>query len=176
MSEGMRKGYIQVYTGTGKGKTTAALGLAMRAAGAGHKVYFAQFVKQRICSEHKTLARFSDLITVKQFGTGFLKGRERTRKELDAAAAGLEEMSRVVASAEYDVVILDEINVAVHAGLIDIDRLLKVLETKPPLVEIVLTGRYADERVMEKADLVTEMREIKHYMQKGVKARTGIEM
>ncbi len=172
----MRRGYIQVYTGTGKGKTTAALGLAIRAAGAGHKIYFAQFIKKRICSEHKALERFSDLITVKQFGTGFLKGQERTEEELAAADKGLDEIAKAIASSAYDVVILDEINVAVHSGLVDIDRLLKIISAKPPLVEIVLTGRYADPRITEKADLVTEMREIKHYMKKGVKARTGIEM
>ncbi len=172
----MRKGYIQVYTGTGKGKTTAALGLAIRAAGAGHKVYFAQFVKKRICSEHKALWRFSDLITVKQFGTGFLLGHERTESERETARRGLDEIAQVVSSSAYDVVILDEINVAVHAKLVDIDDLLKIICTKPPLVEIVLTGRYADSRLVEKADLVTEMREVKHYIQKGVKARIGIEM
>lgn len=172
----MRKGYIQVYTGTGKGKTTAALGLAIRAAGAGHRVYFAQFVKKRVCSEHKALGRFSDLITVEQFGTGFLKGRERTQEEMEAARIGLDKIALAISSSAYDVVILDEINVAVHAGLVDADRLLGILDAKPPLVEIVLTGRYADPRIVGKADLVTEMREIKHYMQKGVKARTGIEM
>jgi len=172
----MRKGYIQVYTGAGKGKTTAALGLAIRAAGAGHRVYFAQFVKKRICSEHKALGRFSDLITVRQFGTGFLKCHERTEGELAAARKGLDEIDQAISSAAYDVVILDEINVAVHAGLVDVDRLLRILDAKPPLVELVLTGRYADQRVVDKADLVTEMKEIKHYMQKGVKARTGIEM
>ena len=172
----MRKGYIQVYTGAGKGKTTAALGLAIRAAGAGHRVYFAQFVKKRLCSEHKALVRFSDLITVKQFGTGFLKGHAHTGDELEAALKGLDEIDQAISSTAYDVVILDEINVAVHAGLVDVNRLLRILDAKPPLVEIVLTGRHADPQVVEKADLVTEMREIKHYMKEGVKARTGIEM
>ena len=172
----MSKGYIQVYTGNGKGKTTAALGLAIRAAGAGHKVYFAQFVKKRICSEHKALGRFSDLITVKQFGTGFLRGHERTERESEAARKGLDEIAQIVSSSAYDVVILDEINVAVHAKLVEVDHLLEIIGAKPPLVELVLTGRYADSRVVAKADLVTEMREVKHYMQKGVKARIGIEM
>lgn len=172
----MRKGYIQVYTGTGKGKTTAALGLAIRAAGAGHRVFFAQFIKRRQCSEHRALARFSDIITVKQFGTGFLTGHERTAQELEAARKGLAEIARVVSSSAYSVVILDEINVAVHSKLIDVDSLVRILDTKPLLVEIILTGRNADPRVIEKADLVTEMREIKHYLQQGVKARRGIEM
>jgi len=172
----MRKGYIQVYTGSGKGKTTAALGLAVRAAGAGHKVYFAQFIKKRVCSEHKALARFSDLITVKQFGTGFLRGQQRTGAEINAAARGLHEIDSAIRSAEFDLVILDEINIAIKAGLVEVGQLLELLESKPSSVEVVLTGRYADPRVVEIADLVTEMREIKHYHDKGVKARTGIEM
>lgn len=171
----MRKGYIQVYTGNGKGKTTAALGLALRAAGAGHKVFFAQFIKKRKCSEHKALERFCDLVTVKQFGTGFLRGQKRTDSEVSAAQRGIGEMARIISSNGYDVVILDEINVAVHAGLVSVESILKLLDEKPPHVEIVLTGRYADKRIIKRADLVTEMKEIKHYMSKGVKARVGIE-
>ncbi|HMK60616.1 MAG TPA: cob(I)yrinic acid a,c-diamide adenosyltransferase [Dissulfurispiraceae bacterium] len=172
----MRRGYIQVYTGSGKGKTTAALGLAVRAAGAGHRVYFAQFIKKRVCSEHKALARFSDLITVKQFGTGFLEGPERTEAERKAAARGFDEIASAIRSSEFDVVILDEINIAIKAGLVEVGQLLELLESKPSPVEVVLTGRYADPRVVGIADLVTEMHEIKHYHNKGVKARTGIEM
>lgn len=171
----MRKGYIQVYTGNGKGKTTAALGLALRAAGAGLKVYIMQFIKKRRCSEHKALERFSDLITIKQSGTGFLKTGRRTRREIEAARKGLKEIEEVIQSRRYDLVILDEINVATHYGLIDVDELLKILDSKPPQVEVILTGRYADERVIERADLVTEMKKIKHYRDAGVKARCGIE-
>jgi cob(I)alamin adenosyltransferase len=171
----MRKGYIQVYTGNGKGKTTAALGLALRAAGAGLRVYIIQFIKKRICSEHRALERFSDLITVRQSGTGFLRGGQRTKKEIEAARKGFEEVCQVIKSKEYDLVILDEINVATHYGLIDINDLLELLSSKPKGVEVVLTGRYADERVIEKADLVTEMKKIKHYRDKGVRARSGIE-
>jgi cob(I)alamin adenosyltransferase len=171
----MKKGYIQVYTGNGKGKTTAALGLALRAAGAGLRVYIIQFIKKRRCSEHRALERFSDLITIKQFGTGFLRSGRRTQKEIEAARKGLEEVREVIQSRRYDLIILDEINVATHYGLIDIDDLLRLLDSKPAKVEIVLTGRYADERVIEQADLVTEMRKIKHYRDSGVKARYGIE-
>ena len=171
----MRKGYVQVYTGSGKGKTTAALGLALRAAGAGHKVYFSQFIKKKICSEHKALERFSDLITLRQFGTGFIRGGKTTPAQCEAAKKGLAEANKIISSSLYEVVILDEINVAVHYGLITVSDVMNLLDSKPSHVEIILTGRYADERIVERADLVTEMKEIRHYMHKGVKARTGIE-
>lgn len=174
----MRKGYIHVYTGNSKGKTTASLGLALRAAGAGLKVFIAQFIKKRRCSEHKALERFSDLITVKQFGTGFIKSGQRlavSSQQKLTTRKGLEEVRTVFTSKQYDMVILDEINVATHYGLIRIEELLGLMKEKPSGIELVLTGRYADERVIEKADLVTEMKEIKHYFKKGVKARVGIE-
>jgi cob(I)alamin adenosyltransferase len=171
----MRKGYIQVYTGSGKGKTTAALGLAMRAAGAGHRVYFAQFIKKTKCSEHAALERFADLITLRQFGTGFIRGGKTTKAQVEAAKRGFEEVSEALSSSLYDVVILDEINVALHYGLVDVKDVLGILDTKPSHVEIILTGRYADEQIIERADLVTEMKEIRHYMHKGIKARKGIE-
>ena len=171
----MRKGYIQVYTGNSKGKTTAALGLALRAAGAGLKVFIGQFIKKRRCSEHKALERFKDLITVKQYGTGFLKGGKPTRSEITAAKKGLEEVKKAISSKKYDMVILDEINIAVRNNLIPVEELLDLLEKKPPEIELILTGRYADDKVIDRADLVTEMKEIKHYFRKGIKARVGIE-
>lgn len=171
----MRKGYIQVYTGNSKGKTTAALGLALRAAGAGHKVFIGQFIKQRRCSEHKALERFSDLITIKQYGKGFIRQGQPGKADREAAEKGWREVRDIIASKLYDVVVLDEVNIAVHYGLVDIDELLQVMEDKPMAVELVLTGRHADDRIIEKADLVTEMKEIKHYATNGVKARTGIE-
>lgn len=171
----MRKGYIQVYTGNSKGKTTAALGLALRAAGAGLKVFISQFIKKRKCSEHKALERFKDLITVKQYGTGFLKSGKPTMSEIAAAKKGFEDIKKAIYSQKYDMVILDEINIAVHNNLIPVEELLDLLEKKPPGIELILTGRYADEKVIDRADLVTEMKEIKHYYKKGVKARKGIE-
>lgn len=169
------KGYIQVYTGDGKGKTTAALGLALRAAGAGLKVYIAQFVKSRRCSEHRALERFKDLITLQQFGTGFIEGKKPTKSQIEVANKGLEEVKKIIISRMYDVVILDEANIATHCKLFSIDRLVEVFDLKPPSVELILTGKYADERVIQRADLVTEMKEIKHYFKNGVKARRGIE-
>jgi len=171
----MRKGYVQVYTGTGKGKTTAALGLALRAAGAGLSVFIAQFIKKKRCSEHKSLERFSDLITFRHYGTGLLRGTAPADEAVDAARKGFEEVQRLIASGQYDLVILDEINTAAHYNLVSVEDVLALLDAKPDGTEIVLTGRYGDKRVIKRADLVTEMREIKHYFKKGVKARKGIE-
>jgi len=172
----MPRGYIQVYTGCGKGKTTAALGLALRAAGAGLKVFIAQFIKKRRCSEHRALARFLGEITLKQYGTGFLKDRGPRDAEIIAARRCLAELKEVIASGRYDVVILDEIFVALRYNLFSVEEILNLLEGKPEETEMVLTGRHADERIMEKADLVTEMKEVKHYFRQGVKARRGIEL
>ena len=171
----MRRGYIQVYTGNGKGKTTAALGLALRAAGAGMRVFIAQFIKKKRCSEHAMLARFQDLITVRSYGRGFFLKREPNLADVKAATAGYKEIREILISKEYDVVILDEANVATRYGLFTVDELLALMAVKPTGVELVITGRYADERIIEKADLVTEMREIKHYKGIGVRARIGIE-
>jgi len=171
----MHRGYIHVYTGNGKGKTTAALGLALRAAGAGLRVFIAQFVKRRRCSEHKSLERFGDLITFKQYGQGFLMGKKPGKSHFRAAEKGFEEVRHAISSKHYDIVILDEINIALHYGLLRSEELLDIMENKPPALELILTGRYADSKIISKADLVTEMKEIKHYSSRGVKARTGIE-
>lgn len=171
----MRRGYIQVYTGNGKGKTTAALGLALRAAGAGLKVFIVQFIKKRRCSEHKMLERFEDLITIRQYGRGFLLKRKANQSDIREAQSGLGEVREAIASKNFDVVILDEANVAVNCNLISVGDLLELMAAKPKNIEIIITGRYADQKVIRMADLVTEMKEIKHYRKKGVKARAGIE-
>jgi len=169
------KGYVQVYTGDGKGKTTAALGLSIRAAGAGLKVFIAQFLKKGNYNEIKALKRFSDLITVEQFGSGcFIKGKPAT-KDIEGARKGIEKVKSIISSGNYKMVILDEANVAIKLGLFPAEDLLYIIADKPEEVEIVITGRNADQRLIEKSDLVTEMKEIKHYFQKGVKARLGIE-
>jgi len=171
----MHKGFVQVYTGNGKGKTTAAIGLAVRAAGAGLRVYFAQFIKQQKCSEHTALERFRDLIEVKQFGAGLIIGRKPSEEDRRIAREGYDEIGRVLRAQAYDMVILDEVNIAVHQGLISVDELLSLIKNRPEGLEMVLTGRYADQKIMDAADLVTEMREIRHYHQQGVEARRGIE-
>ena len=169
------KGYVQVYTGDGKGKTTAALGLALRAAGAGLKVFIAQFVKGAEYNEIKALGRFSDLIVLKQCGRDCFIYRDPCEEDKRLACAGLEEAEEAMLSGNYQVIILDEANIATYFSLFPVERLLETIRKKPAGVELVLTGRKADPRVLEIADLVTEMCEIKHYYQKGVEAREGIE-
>ncbi|QTA87648.1 cob(I)yrinic acid a,c-diamide adenosyltransferase [Desulfonema magnum] len=169
------KGYVQVYTGNGKGKTTASLGLSVRAAGAGLKVFIGQFMKMGDYSEMKALKKFSDLITIEQYGAGrFVKGKP-SPEEIKSSREGLERIKAVVASGEYDLVIIEEGNVAVMVGLFSVQELLDIIDSKPEHMELVITGRGADLKIIEKADLVTEMKEIKHYYQKGIQARVGIE-
>lgn len=171
----MQKGYLQVYTGDGKGKTTAALGLAVRAAGAGFKVYIAQFLKKGDYSELKALERFSELITVEQFGLGrFIKGQPDA-DDIAAARKGLQSVRQVLDSGNHQMVILDEANVAAVCGLLSVEDLLAVIEQKPDHVELILTGRGAAQQIIAKADLVSEVKAVKHYFNNGVKARVGIE-
>jgi cob(I)alamin adenosyltransferase len=169
------KGYTQVYTGDGKGKTTAALGLAMRSYGAGLNVYIAQFVKGMKYSEQETFKVLSKQITVKQYGRGcFIKG-DPTEEDIKAARAGLKEVREIMLSGKYQVLILDEANIATYYKLISVDDLLELIADKPEEIELIITGRKADPRIIEAADLVTEMKEVKHYYHKGVMAREGIE-
>jgi len=169
------KGYVQVYTGNGKGKTTAAIGLAVRAAGANLKVFIGQFVKGMHYSELESLKRFSDLITIKQFGRECFIFHDPTQEDIQCARDGLKEAKEIINSGEYQVVILDEINIALYYKLFPIDEVIDIIKNKPENVELILTGRYAPQEIIDIADLVTEMREIKHYYVKGVVAREGIE-
>ena len=171
----MEKGYVQIYTGNGKGKTTAALGLAMRAAGAGLRIFIAQFMKQGIFSELKALARFDDLITIEQFGTGKFVMDPPGDADLAAAGKGLEAARTALSSGRYDMVIMEEAAVAAAMGLVSTDEMLDIIRTRPEKTELVITGRNASDALIAAADLVTEMREIKHYYQAGVEARQGIE-
>ena len=169
------KGYVQVYTGDGKGKTTAALGQALRAAGAGFRIYIAQFLKKGDYSEIKALTRYSDLVTVEQFGLGrFLKG-VAAAEDIEAAAKGLQKIKAVMAAGLHQMVVLDEANVAVSCGLFPVSALLEIIEKKPDSVELVITGRGAAPEVIDRADLVTEAKAIKHYFKNGVAAQIGIE-
>ena len=168
-------GYIQVYTGNGKGKTTAALGLSIRAAGAGLKVFIAQFMKKGDYAEIKTLKKLTDFITIKQYGSGkFIYGAP-SEEEINLCKKGLKDIEKIISSEKYNVIIMDEINVAVSCGLCDIDNLMKLIELKHKSMELILTGRGASEKLIQKADLVTEAKEVKHYFKKGVQARNGIE-
>ncbi|KMQ49639.1 cobinamide adenolsyltransferase [Chitinispirillum alkaliphilum] len=169
------KGYLQVYTGNGKGKTTAAIGLAIRACGAGVPVLFSQFVKGQRYSEIGALQRYSDLITIKQYGRGCFIEREAQKEDIDAAQRGLEELKNIFQSGEYKLIILDEANIAMFYKLFTVDELLELINSRKPDCEVVVTGRYAPQKLIEAADLVTEMKEIKHYYTSGVEARKGIE-
>lgn len=168
-------GTIQIYTGDGKGKTTAALGLALRAAGAGLKVYIAQFIKSGDYSEIKALRALGAWISVNQFGRGrFISGRP-SNADIDAARQGLQATRAALQSGAYQVVIMDEGNVAAACGLFPVEDLLDLMAGKPGDVELVITGRGADPRVIDHADLVTDMCAVKHYFAAGVPARVGIE-
>ena len=169
------KGYVQIYTGNGKGKTTASLGLSIRAAGAGLKVFIAQFLKQGDYSEIKALERFSDLIRIQQYGLGRFIKDQPTDEEIAAARKGLADVKEAMLSGEYDIIVVEEGNVGAACGLFGVQELLDLIDKKPDNLELVITGRSAAPEVIAQADLVTEMKEIKHYFQKGVPARTGIE-
>lgn len=176
----MSKGFIHIYTGNGKGKTTAAIGLALRAAGAGKKILFAQFLKDRGYCEHNSLERFKDCIDLKCYGAGLCSKfmtEENKEKFLLATLKGYEEVIRLFNNNYYDIIILDEIFVALSLRLLSLEQIFFLLENKPPPAELILTGRGAPECIIEKADLVTEMVEVKHYYkEKGIIARKGIEM
>ena len=169
------KGYVQIYTGDGKGKTTAAIGLAIRALGAGWPVFFAQFLKAGEYSEHKALAQFSDHLTIKTYGRNvFIKG-EPEEEDRRLAQEAYQEIAEIVASGRHRLVILDEANVAVHYGLITVDQILDLIDRRAEGVELLITGRHAHSRLIERADLVTEMRAVKHYFDQGITARVGVE-
>jgi cob(I)alamin adenosyltransferase len=170
----MDKGYIQIYTGNGKGKTTAALGLSLRAVCAGRKVFFGQFLKGMNYSELDA-GKYLPGFDLQQFGTDSFIFEKPGQEDIDAAREGLKRAEEVLVSGEYDIVVLDEVNLAVHYGMFTADELIEVLDKRHQKVEVVLTGRYAHSSLIEKADLVTEMKEIKHYYNDGVMAREGIE-
>ncbi|MBN2198637.1 MAG: cob(I)yrinic acid a,c-diamide adenosyltransferase [Candidatus Aminicenantes bacterium] len=171
------RGYIQVYTGTGKGKTTAALGLALRAAGHGLRTYIGQFLKGQDYGELRSLEPLSPLITIEQFGRkGFIHvGRDPEKEDYERARRGLDKCREAMLSGKYNIVVLDEVCVALYFRLLSEKDVLDFLDRKPEAVEIVLTGRYAPQAVLDRADLVTDMAGVKHYYDRGVQARDGIE-
>lgn len=168
------KGYIHLYTGNGKGKTTAALGLAIRAIGAGYSVFIGQFVKGMHYSELDALKRFPE-ITLRQYGLDCFIVNKPTEKDIKAARNGLNEATNVILNNQYDLIILDEICIALYYHLFTIAELIDVIKQKPEPMELILTGRYAPKELYEYADLITEMNEIKHYYNQGIQARKGIE-
>ncbi|MCR5756817.1 MAG: cob(I)yrinic acid a,c-diamide adenosyltransferase [Selenomonas sp.] len=188
---------LQVYTGNGKGKTTAAMGLAIRALGAGRKVYIMQFMKSLAYSEQKVLQGFAPKLTLRTSGKPFFIAEEGTLSKalrdklgdnvvifpkgkppqdyMELINTGFAEVRSAVSSQEYGLVILDELNVALHFGLIDREVVEELLDVVPEDTEMVLTGRDAPDWLIERADLVTDMQEVKHYYTRGVEARKGIE-
>ncbi len=174
--ERLEQGLIQVYTGDGKGKTTCALGLAFRAVGQGFKAYILHFMKGRDTGEARAAARLSPDLTVRYFGRpGLVNLRSPAAEDLELVRQAWDEARKVIHSGDYDLVVLDEINLALSFGLIPLEDALNFLRRRPPWVEVVLTGRQAPPELVEMADLVTEMRPVKHYYLAGVKARRGIE-
>jgi cob(I)alamin adenosyltransferase len=190
------KGYIQVYTGDGKGKTTAAIGLAVRALGAGHRVLFQQYMKGLAYSEHNILPTLSPNLTLQTLGKPFFIAEEgmltdEQKKAFEGVVifpkgkppaeyialvkGGLDDAYRAATSGDYDLVVLDEINCALRFGLAEWADVERVLDERAPHTEIVLTGRGAPDALLARADLVTEMKEVKHYYSQGVEARRGIE-
>ncbi|MCK4598172.1 cob(I)yrinic acid a,c-diamide adenosyltransferase [bacterium] len=174
--EKVNSGMVQVYTGDGKGKTTAALGLALRAIGHGFKIYMVQFMKgDPGYGELKAIGNLPNFV-VRQFGRpDFVDRKNPAEIDLRLAREGLAHAGRILSGGEYDMVILDEINVALHFKLIDLQDVLALIKNRPAETELVLTGRYAPQEILEAADLVTEMREVKHYFRQGRGSRDGIE-
>jgi cob(I)alamin adenosyltransferase len=172
----LEKGLVQVYTGNGKGKTTAAFGLALRAIGRGLKVYIIQFIKGGFDYGELYIVDKLPNLALKAFGRGrFVTEKPAEKVDVEFAEEALVLAEEVVKSGEYDIVILDEINVALNLKLVKIEKVLKLIKNKPKHVELVLTGRYAPNEIVEAADLVTEMKEVKHPFNEGFQARKGIE-
>lgn len=165
---------IQVYTGNGKGKTSAALGLALRATGAGYKVYIGQFIKGRENSELKALRQLKN-ITLEQYGRGQFINKVISQNDIVLARQGLSRVKKIIAKKYFKIIILDEINLALHYKLLHIEDVINLLKKTPKNIELILTGRYAQKRILAIADLVSEIKEVKHYLKKGILARRGIE-
>jgi cob(I)alamin adenosyltransferase len=176
LAEKSRKGLVQVFTGDGKGKTTAALGTVIRAAGHGLKVFIVFFMKGKYdYGEYRTLARLPN-VNIASFGLRqFTDPANIKPAEIEQARLALAAAREAVLSKNYDLVVLDEVNVALGFNLIELDEVVKLIREKPPNVELILTGRRADSTIVELADLVTEMVKVKHPFDKGIKARKGIE-
>lgn len=170
----MEKGYVHVYTGNGKGKTTAALGLGLRAICAGKKVYFAQFVKGMDYSVLK-VPSLLDNFTLKQYGRDSFIFNTPTEEDIKKAQQGLDEIKIILREGQFDVVVLDEINIALYYHLLNVNDVIDTISERKENVEVILTGRNAPQAIIEFADLVSEIKEVKHYYSKGVQARLGIE-
>lgn len=170
----MQKGYVHVYTGNGKGKTTAALGLALRAVCAGKKVFIGQFIKGMDYSE-LACTGFVPNLEIKQFGRDCFICHAPTDEDIRYAKEGLKEFKEILSRDDYDLVVMDELNIALHYKLFSVEEAIQIIKNRKDHIELIITGRYAPDELIEIADLVTEMKEIKHYYTSGVEARKGIE-
>jgi cob(I)alamin adenosyltransferase len=175
------KSYVQVYTGNGKGKTTASLGLTIRALGAGYSVFFGQFLKNgdyseiKMLNKMKTILEEDQILDLEQYGEPrFIKQKPRP-EDIESALNGWKSIKNALHSGKYNLVIAEEINVALYMNLIPLEEVLNEIQNKDDSVEFILTGRYAPDEIQEAADLVSEVQEIKHYYKAGVTARIGIE-
>lgn len=173
----IKQGLVQVYTGNGKGKTTASLGLALRAIGHGYKVFMLQFMKgSKEYGELRAAEKFLPNLIIVQSGLETFVSKENpSQSDRDMARQGLETAKKVISEGNYDLVILDEVNIAMDYNLVPVDEMLDIIKNKPPHVELVLTGRYVPEKIQEVADLVSEITLIKHPFYQGIEARKGIE-
>jgi cob(I)alamin adenosyltransferase len=174
---GLKEGFVQVYTGNGKGKSTAAIGLAVRAAGAGLKSYIIQFMKDYNYSELRSLELLHEFIELEKVGKDDFVFRKELppQEEIDLAATALNKAEIKMLSGKYDIIILDEACVSIYFKILKEEQILEFINKKPKEVELVITGRYCPKSIIDKADLVTEMKEINHYYQKGVVSRKGID-
>lgn len=172
----LKEGYVQLYTGNGKGKTTAAFGLALRALNAGLKVFIGQFVKSMKYNEVGLERLFPEgQVIIKQFGDGCYFDRTPTEEDKRKARLALCECATAMQDGNYDVVILDELTIAIHLELLSDEEVMEAIEGRAGGCEVIITGRYASVALIEYADLVTEMREVKHYFTQGVLSRKGID-
>lgn len=171
------KGYIQIYTGNGKGKTTAAIGQAIRALGAGFKVLLVQFMKSYPYSELPILEQFHPQLTIKRFGNDdfVFKKAPPGQTLVEEMQQGLEAARQTMCTGKFDIIILDEVLVSIYFKLLQTGEVVHFIKQKPDSVELILTGRYCPDELLQMADLVTEMKEVRHYYNEGIRARRGIE-
>lgn len=169
-----RMGKVQVYTGDGKGKTTAAMGQAVRALGHGHRVLIIQFLKGRLSGEIEVLGKIGN-VTIERFGSSKFVCGNPTQADITLAKEGFEKTKKAVLSGRYDLVILDEINILIDYEMLDVNQVVELIKGRPNGVELILTGRNAHPQVVEAADLVSEVRAVKHYYKEGIGARPGVE-
>lgn len=171
-----KRGLVMVITGNGKGKTTSAFGQALRAVGQGYKVFILQFMKGRNYGEYIAAEKYLPRLTVRRSGLdSFVMRGNPAPVDIELARQGFEQAQKAIASGKFDMVILDEINVAVDFQLIPLKDLIGLIQNKPPALDLILTGRYAAEEIVKLADMVSEVKEIKHHYAAGIKDRAGIE-